>query len=67
MYELMRCNIRSCPHKSDWCWEDPKDKKHYKLRIPYLERLIDYIDEGGILNGYGDVPSDICRDLTLES
>ncbi|OQD95750.1 hypothetical protein PENSOL_c019G02971 [Penicillium solitum] len=57
VYELMRCNVRSCPHKSDWCWEDPKDKKHYKLRTPYLERLIDYVDEGGILDGYGDVPT----------
>ncbi|KAJ5117746.1 hypothetical protein N7448_011378 [Penicillium atrosanguineum] len=67
VYELMRCEVRSCPHKSDWCWEDPKDKKHYKLRTPHLERLIDYVDEGGILDGHGDVPSDIRRDLTLES
>jgi hypothetical protein len=63
----MRCDVRSCPHKSDWCWEDPKDKKHYKLRNPHLERLIDYVDEGGILDGHDDVPSDIRRDLVLES
>jgi hypothetical protein len=67
VYELMRCNVRSCPHKSDWCWEDPKDKKHYKLRTPHLERLIDYVDEGGILDGHGDSPGDIRRDLILES
>lgn len=64
--ELMRCNVRSCPHKSDWCWEDPKDKKHYKLRTPHLERLIDYVDEGD-LDGHDGIPGGIRRDLTLES
>ncbi|KAJ5808834.1 hypothetical protein N7474_010103 [Penicillium riverlandense] len=67
VYELMRCNVRSCPLKSDWCWEDPKDKKHYKLRSSHLERLIGYVDDGGVLDGHGDVPSDIRRDLSLES
>ncbi|OQE13971.1 hypothetical protein PENSTE_c040G02116 [Penicillium steckii] len=67
VYRLMGCDVRSCPHKSDWCWEDPKDKKHYKLRGPHLERLIDYVDEGGILDGHDDVPSDVRRDLVLES
>lgn len=67
VYDRMRCVIRSCPLKSDWCWEDPKDKKHYKLRAPHLERLIDHVDEGGSLDGHDDVPSDIRRDLVLES
>jgi hypothetical protein len=44
VYELMRCNVRSCQLKSDWCWEDPQDGKHYKLREPHIERLIDYVD-----------------------
>jgi hypothetical protein len=65
--ELMRCNVRSCPLKSDWCWEDPKDKKHYKLRTSHLERLIAYVDDGGILDCHDDVPGDIRRDLSLES
>ncbi|KAJ5100912.1 hypothetical protein N7456_006964 [Penicillium angulare] len=67
VYSLMRCNVRSCPHKSDWCWEDPADKKHYKLRVPHLERLIDYVDGGGCLDTHDDVPNDIRRDLVLES
>lgn len=67
VYELMRCDVRSCPHKSDWCWEDPRDKKHYKLRAPHLERLIDYVNDGGILDGHDDVPGEIRRDLALES
>ncbi|KAJ5366063.1 hypothetical protein N7541_000004 [Penicillium brevicompactum] len=67
VYGFMRCDVRSCPLKSDWCWEDPKDKKHYKMRAPHLERLIDYVDGGGSLDSHDDVPSDICRDLVLES
>ncbi|KAJ5155676.1 hypothetical protein N7492_008479 [Penicillium capsulatum] len=67
VYDRMRCGVRSCPLKSDWCWEDPKDKKHYKLRAPHLERLIDYVDGGGSLESHDDVPGDIRRDLVLES
>lgn len=67
VYSRMRCDVRSCPLKSDWCWEDPKDKKHYKLRAPHLERLIDYVNNGGNLEGHDDVPDDIRRDLVLES
>jgi len=67
VYDRIRCNIRVCPLRSDWCWEDPRDKKHYKLRAPHLERLIEYIDGGGILDCHDDVPSDIRRDLVLES
>ncbi|CAG8079297.1 unnamed protein product [Penicillium nalgiovense] len=43
------------------------DKKYYKLRAPHLERLIDYVDGGGCLDTYNDVPNDIRRDLVLES
>ena len=67
VYSRMRCGVRSCPLKSDWCWEDPKDHKHYKLRSSHLERLIDYVDNGGSLEGHDDVPKDIRRDLVLES
>lgn len=67
VYGLMRCDVRSCPLKSDWCWEDPKNKKHYKMRAPHLERLIDYVDGGGSLDSHDDVPGDIRRDLVLES
>jgi hypothetical protein len=34
---------------------------------PHLERLIDYVDDGGILDNHDDVPGGIRRDLTLES
>jgi hypothetical protein len=67
VYELMRCDVRSCQLNSDWCWEDPQDGKHYKLREPHIERLIDYVDNDGKLEGHGDVPRDIRRDLIRES
>ena len=67
VYDRMRCNVRACPLRSDWCWEDPTNKKHYKLRAPHLERLIDHVDGGGSLDCHDDVPSDIRRDLVLES
>ncbi|EZF29621.1 hypothetical protein H101_06714 [Trichophyton interdigitale H6] len=67
VYELMQCNVSSCQLNSDWCWEDPKDGKHYKLRQPHIERLCDYVDNGGRLEGHDDVPRDIRRDLALES
>ncbi|KAH8430182.1 uncharacterized protein LDX57_007852 [Aspergillus melleus] len=67
VYERMRCHVRSCPLRSDWCWEDPRDKKHYKLRAPHLERLIDHVDGGGSLESHEDVPDDIRRDVVLES
>jgi hypothetical protein len=67
VYDRMRCSVRSCPLRSDWCWEDPTGKKHYKLRTPHLERLIEHVDNGGSLDCHDDVPSDIRRDLVLES
>ncbi|KAL2859967.1 uncharacterized protein BJX67DRAFT_368368 [Aspergillus lucknowensis] len=67
VYELMQCNVRSCQLNSDWCWEDPKDSKHYKLREPHIDRLVDYVEKGGKLESHNDVPRDIRRDLILES
>jgi hypothetical protein len=67
VYERMRCHVRSCPLRSDWCWEDPRDKKHYKLRAPHLERLVDYVYGGGSLESHKDVPEDIRPDVVLES
>ncbi|KAL6229324.1 hypothetical protein BDW75DRAFT_103988 [Aspergillus navahoensis] len=46
---------------------DPKDSKHYKLREPHIDRLVDYVEKGGKLESHGDVPRDIRRDLILES
>lgn len=37
------------------------------MRAPYLERLIDHVDGGGSLDSHDNIPSDIRRDLVLES
>jgi hypothetical protein len=37
------------------------------MRAPHLERLIDYVGGGGSLDSHEGVPSDIHRDLVLES
>ncbi|KAL4951760.1 hypothetical protein BDW69DRAFT_201237 [Aspergillus filifer] len=67
VYGLMQCNVRSCQLNSNWCWEDPKDGRHYKLREPYIDRLVDYVKKGGKLESHANVPRDIRRDLILES
>lgn len=67
VYERMRCHVRSCPLRSEWCWEDPRDKTHYKLRAPHLGRLVDYVYKGGSLKSHEDVPDDIRQDVVLES
>lgn len=67
IYRLMRCDIRLCPHKSDWCWENLKNKKYYKFRNPHLERLIDYVDKDSILDSYNNILGNICWNLVLES
>lgn len=63
----MQCNVLSCQLNFDWCWEEPKDSKHYKLRDPHIDRRVDYVEMGGKLESHGDVPRDIRRDLILES
>ncbi|KAL4986811.1 hypothetical protein BDW68DRAFT_197807 [Aspergillus falconensis] len=65
VYGLMQCNVRSCQLNSDWCWKDPTDGRHYKLRKPHIDRLVD--EKGGKLESHADVPRDIRRDLILES
>ncbi|KAL5042235.1 hypothetical protein BDW71DRAFT_217086 [Aspergillus fruticulosus] len=67
VYGLMQCNIRSCQLNSDWCWGDPTDGRHYKLREPHIDRLVDYVEKGGKLESHADVPRDIRRDLILDA
>ncbi|QVM11421.1 hypothetical protein D8B26_006069 [Coccidioides posadasii str. Silveira] len=65
VYERMRCEARSC--QSSWCWEDPSDKQHYKLKSSHLARLVEYVKDGGTLEGHDDVPGGIRRDLYREN
>jgi hypothetical protein len=63
----MRYKVHSYPLKSEWCWEDPTDKKHYKPRAPHLGQFMDYINDSGNLESHDNIPDDIRRDLVLES
>ncbi|QKX62541.1 uncharacterized protein TRUGW13939_09702 [Talaromyces rugulosus] len=67
VYGLMKCNTTSCQLNSDWCWENPKDGKYYKLRQPHLEQLCDYVDDENRLESHSDVPESLRRSLILES
>ncbi|PGG95398.1 hypothetical protein AJ80_09968, partial [Polytolypa hystricis UAMH7299] len=37
------------------------------LRSSHLTRLVEHVKDGGVLEGHDDIPSDIRRDLYLES
>jgi hypothetical protein len=67
VYEQMRCRVSSCPLGSDWCWVNPRGKRHYKLTGRFLTRLSEYVEDGGRLDGHDDVPEDIQKDLIAQS
>jgi hypothetical protein len=67
VYEQMRCRVSSCPLGSDWCWVNPRDKRHDKLTGRFLTRLTEYVEDGGKLDGHDDVPDDIQKDLIAQS
>jgi hypothetical protein len=61
----MQCPGPPCdlgPH----CWRDPIGKKHYKLRTHHLKGLIDYVQQGNILQSHDDVPEHIREQLVAE-
>ncbi|KMP03555.1 hypothetical protein CIRG_03247 [Coccidioides immitis RMSCC 2394] len=59
----------NCPtHVSKkWCWQDPKQRKHYKLRTTHLTSLIKHVDNGGKLENHQDVPDNIREVLYMEA
>ncbi|KAJ5865177.1 uncharacterized protein N7529_007093 [Penicillium soppii] len=62
VYSLMRCSGRPCelgPH----CWRDPVSKKHYKLTAQNLRGLVNFVEQGGVLNSHYDVPETIREGL----
>lgn len=67
VYKLMRCSVSSCSDFGQWCWQDPRGRKHYKLRKPQLVKLTAHVDKGGRLDSHDDVPEDIRQALYLEA
>nr|KMM67471.1 hypothetical protein CPAG_03805 [Coccidioides posadasii RMSCC 3488] len=66
VYNLMQCSVPSC-HYGQWCWQDPKQRKHYKLRTTHLTSLIKHVDNGGKLENHQDVPDNIQEALYMEA
>ena len=67
VYKLMRCSVSSCSDFGQWCWQDPRGRKHYRLRKPHLVKLTAHVDKGGRLDSHDDVPEDIRQALYLEA
>lgn len=66
VYQTMRCPGPPCRHDGQWCWQDPVGKRHYRLTTLHMRRLVQYVEEGGILESHDDVPDDVREDLYAE-
>ncbi|CAG8293240.1 unnamed protein product [Penicillium salamii] len=61
----MRCPSSSY-HLGPHCWQDPHEKKHYKLRSHQLKRLIAFVEKGSALLSHEDVPDNFREELYME-
>lgn len=65
VYALFRCPGPPCdlgPH----CWISLVGKKHYKLRTHHLRALIDFVEQGNLLQSHDNVPNYIAKQLVAE-
>lgn len=63
----MRCPGSPCRLESQYCWQDPVGKKHYRLRTHHLRKLVRYVEqEGGVIEYHNDVPDNIREQLYAE-
>jgi hypothetical protein len=65
VYKTMRCPGPPC-NKGPYCWIDAIGKKHYKLLSDTMESLVEYVQDGNILETHDDVPHDIRQQLYNE-
>ncbi|KAJ5642756.1 hypothetical protein N7490_006756 [Penicillium lividum] len=66
VYQMMRCPGPPCRHDGQYCWKDPVEKKHYKLRTHQLRSLVKFVEEGGILETHNDIPDSLREQLFAE-
>jgi hypothetical protein len=45
VYRVMRCPGPPCHHEGQYCWQDPKGKKHYRLKTHHMKTLIKYVEQ----------------------
>ena len=62
VYRMFRCPSHPC-QLGPYCWIDPDDRKHYKILGLQIESLVDYKQQGHILQLHEDVPEDIRQQL----
>jgi len=65
VYALVQCPGSPC-NLGPYCWRDPFGKKHYKLRTQHLKLLVQFVEQGGILQSHNDVPNNIREQLFAE-
>lgn len=63
---MMRCPGPPCRHDGQYCWQDPVGKRHYKLRTHQLRSLVRYVEKGGTLETYDDIPDSLREQLHAE-
>lgn len=66
VYQMMRCPGPPCRHDGQYCWKDPVDKRHYKLRTHQLRSLVKFVEEGGTLGSHNDIPDSLREQLYAE-
>ncbi|KAJ5100797.1 hypothetical protein N7456_006849 [Penicillium angulare] len=67
VYQMIRCPGPPCRHEGQYCWQEPKGKRHYKLRTHQLRSLVRYVEKGGILETHDDVPDGLREQLYAEN
>ncbi|CAI7580189.1 unnamed protein product [Penicillium pancosmium] len=66
VYRVMRCPGPPCRHDGQYCWQDPDGNRHHRLKTHHLKALVKYVDQGGILDTYDDVPDSLREQLYAE-
>ena len=65
VYAVMRCPGPPCD-KGPHCFRDPFGKKHYPLRTHHLRALVNFVEQGNVLQSQNDVPEFIREQLVAE-
>lgn len=67
VYRVMRCPGSPCRLHSQYYWQDPVGKKHYKLLTHHLRKLVQFVEkEGSTIETHDDVPESTREQLYAE-
>lgn len=66
VYRTMRCPGPPCRHEGQYYWQDPNGKKHYKLRSSHMRTLVEYVNQGGVIETHDDIPDSLREQLYAE-